>query len=305
MFDSNTRRSSLKTQCYALLLLFICIHKPAQAVLVDINFSTNLLFDTTQQVAAGGVTTGTLLTDLFGPSIGSAGSLPVTGTMTHETNPASSEQTAVGLTGAVAAYIPPITALSMNIGGTDVQANIPLINANTNSGFPIGANNGSFCIGQLACDQNPGVIKTTTSNGALLVDNAPFTIFGPNGSTTLSTRDGLSFLIGTGTSQEFTPAFTTTNTGDVFVESFSLAFTGVPGQNPFPSTALPGDTSFLTPNLIENIIIGITFNGNQLTSSFTGTSMTPVPIPAALPLFSVALIAGSLFSRRKSNHRSL
>lgn len=293
----------------------------SQAIPISLNFSSEFTFSPNSIVASGGQSLGSVLEQSFGIENTSTNTFSVSGTLIFDSDTApviADTVTSVGISGEAAGYSNSISNLSLNIAGTNINANIPAINANadtaTSGVFVVPTNFGLLNpeIGGSSFLQAKAVIPSTvqTGNAALIGDNLPVIVRGPSGNTNITTAsDFIGFSLGTTNINDFGSGFST-DSGLFSVSSLILVVIGNGTEDLFSSTKLPSDDSFFDPTLLDTSIVSLALElENEVSpillegeiTSFDLKPASPVPTPAAFPLFISALTAlGFLVKNKKS-----
>ena len=86
--NSQVLRWIFLTSALSVCFLSMLVTSPTRAAQVSIQFSTTISFDSGLEVAAGNVTAGDVIGSLYGPAFGAAGQLPLTGSLTYESDTA-------------------------------------------------------------------------------------------------------------------------------------------------------------------------------------------------------------------------
>jgi len=236
----------------------------ANASPITLNYTASLSFDPNATIAAGGINAGDVIDEIFGPGFGSAGTVPVTGSVTYESGTPVLQQSTFGSQGSAANYLSVITAAEIRLGTTTANADIGLINGSPSTGqFVTVVNSRGFCI-----------------------------------AVSFTTRDTLGLVLGgTTASPEFAPILSTGVVGDVFAEALFFAVVGNPGENLWSSSALPNSSIFFDPARIDATVISIALTGPNLTSPLVlegnasrldVSGPTPIPEPGTFLLVGIA-----------------
>ncbi|MGH9632611.1 MAG: hypothetical protein ACRD7E_30255 [Bryobacteraceae bacterium] len=297
----NLRSKSCVFLIVGLLLLAGCA--PAKASLITLDFSADLSFERDATVAAGGIEAEDVIDEIYGSAFGSLGTVSIIGSLTYESSTHVFQQNAFATGASAANYLMPITALQLTIGGSTVNADMPLINGSSPSGlFVTGVSAGGFCHGGAVNAPCGAVPNVQTVNAGLVLDDSDVQIVGPGGAVEFTTRDTIAFVLGGAVvSPEFTPAWNTDIVGDVHVEGVFFGVVGNTGENLWDSTALPNSPTFFNPERIDATVLSLAFAGPNLISplvlegeaSRLDVSATPSPAPIPEPS-SLMLVSGSV-----------
>ncbi len=227
----------------------------------------------------------------------------MTGSLTFDTNRAPVQQTTLGLTGSLADYLFPITAASIGIGTSTVTANVPQINSSpANGSFVSGISPTTACFGlaSLISSFCPAGQTQTPTNAAGVYNNIDVITKLADGTTITKNADSLSLYLGgtLGSIEEFAPSLSAGAAGSVHVKAVFFGFIGKPGEDLFPSSALPDSLNLADLSRIDSTLVQVTLDGPSLTSPIllqgnaTTLSVGPsssVPEPGTLALLGGAL----------------
>ncbi|MCL7944661.1 PEP-CTERM sorting domain-containing protein [Marinobacter sp. ATCH36] len=292
---------------------------PATAAPITYSYTTNIGFDPTGTIGAGGQNASQLVDELFGPGIGSTGSATLTGSFTYDNTTPQFDGNSRS-----AGYADAITNATVNFDSTNTaQANIDTIRNNLSSSS-VGFNalsNGGFCGGQLVCE-SVGIPFVPTGNMVQVVNDTNFQITGPDGTVQFTPRDALSFSLGgTDSDEDFSPAISTDTFGDVFVNSVGVTLISEQSLDFFDSVALPENLSFLDNTNLQSSIFSIDFSGPNIPGGFSlegilaavenggmdgdggGPNQPPavsVPEPGSLGILTLGLLGLLGFKARQS-----
>jgi hypothetical protein len=233
-------------------------------------------------VGVGGQNAGTLINELFGPGIGSTGTVTLNGTFTYD-----STTPVLNSNSRSAGYINAITGASVSIGASTVTADIHNIAANAATstlGYNTNPSPSLWCNNPSDCSIN-GLSFTPSGNLVQMNNDTDFALRQNGNLVNYFDRDAISLAVGYTNGNNFSPLLSTPSFGDVNVNSLILVLISDANKSLNDSVVLPNSGSFVTSSEVESSLFAIGFSGAGLTDGFslsgqlTNFTTSPVPEP--------------------------
>lgn len=305
------------TSIVAALCIPFAMAGPASAEIIEVELSTNIVFDPDAPVNLNGNTFRDLFGQSFGAPVGDSGQLDVTGRLTYDSAQAPFAIGNVvdtdGNPGAAGGYLNPILSFELDISGTLITADIPATNAAsaTAAAGILVQDGGSQIINPEfappAVQDVPGA--TPSGNYALVVDEfRTFTNAPGGGFIDFGLTDGFAFNLGGTQADEFPLTFDT-DAGVLGISSVQILVVNDGSENFFDGVGLPDDPGLFDPTALSNNFFSIAFSLADTSFSGAGpvsdievvdTPPSEVSEPAAIGLLGLGWMALAGFRRRRT-----
>jgi hypothetical protein len=301
------KRRKLMNKWFLGVLFGLSLPLSIYAAPVTVSYSATVGFDPSATVAVGGQNAATLINELFGPGIGSAGTATLTGTFTYE-----STTPALNSNSRSAGYINAITGASVSIGASTVTADVHNIAANAATstlGYNTNPSPSLWCNTPLDCSLN-GLSFTPSGNLVQMNNDTDFVLQQNGNQVNYFDRDAISLAIGYTHGSNFLPLLSTPTFGDVNVKSLTLVLISDANKSLNDSMLLPNSASFVTSSEVESSLFTVDFVGIGLTGGFTlngqltNFTTSPLPEPETYAMLLAGLGVVSFLGRQKRRSRS-